>query len=136
MGFQLIRVVKNIAGKPRYMVTITGIIFAWCVGLIFMPRNKDNVTNSKLEGIWISNNGKEHKTMQIMSSGYFYFDDKIENGKVVQYRGVITEPMDQNLILKSFNGDTLIYHKIELVNKNELLLKSKKDLTTLNFSKQ
>ncbi len=132
--------IKNTAGKERYVLTITGtivvIIIAWIIGLIFMPKNKAEKANKKLEGIWNSKTDSGFTRMEIKSSGYFYFDEVQKNVKSIQHKGVITKTINDTFTLKAFYNDTLLYHKILTLNKHALMLKSLKDSSLLNFRKE
>lgn len=132
--------IKNTAGKERYVLTISGtilvIIIAWILGLIFIPKNKLDNTNKKLEGIWYSTTDSGFIKIEIKSSGYFYFDEVQKNVKSVQHKGVIIETMKDTFTLIAFYNDSLLYHKIVALNNKTLILKSIKDSSQLNFEKE
>jgi hypothetical protein len=136
----MIKIGKNAAGKERFMLTITGtiivLIIAWVAGKIFIPKNNTEVVNSKMEGVWFSTTDSGFKRFQIKSSGYFYFDDVQKNRKLLEYKGVITETIKDTLTLIAFNNDTLLYHKVIVLDKRGFQLKSIKDSTIINFKKE
>lgn len=136
----MIKIGKNAAGKDRFMLTITGtiivLIIAWGLGKIFMPKNNAEVVNSKMEGVWFSTTDSGFKRLQIKSSGYFYFDDVAKSGQSFFHRGVITDEIKDTVVLKSFNNDTLLYHKIIAIDKQHLKLKSTKDSSLISFKKE
>jgi hypothetical protein len=128
----MIKIGKNAAGKERFMLTITGtiivLIIAWVAGKIFIPKNNTEVVNSTTDSGF--------KRFQIKSSGYFYFDDVQKNRKLLEYKGVITETIKDTLALIAFNNDTLLYHKVIVLDKRGFQLKSIKDSTIINFKKE
>ncbi|NOT92038.1 hypothetical protein [Ferruginibacter sp.] len=135
----MITIGKNVAGKERFMLTITGtiivLIIAWVAGKIFMPKNNAEVINSKMEGIWITKTDSSFKKLEIKSSGYFYFSDVSQSGKSFVHKGAITDEIKDTVVLISFNDDTLLYHKIIALDKQGCKLKSIKDSAVINFKK-
>ncbi len=131
---------KNIAGKERFMLTITGtiivLISAWVVGKIFMPKNNSEFVNSKMKGIWISKTDSGFKKLEIKSSGYFYFSDVLQSGKSFVHRGVFADEIKDTVVLISLNNDTLLYHKMIALEKQGFKLKSLKDSQEINFKKE
>jgi hypothetical protein len=129
---------KNIAGKDRFMITLTGTIVltivAWGIGKIFMPKTFSN-KKQKLEGVWFCKNDSGYKRMEIKSNGYFYFDIIINKEKVKTYKGFLTEQTIDTLAALSFNNDTLLFHKIVAINKKKIVLKNLLDSSIINFTK-
>ena len=135
----MIKIGKNAAGKDRFMLTIMGtiivLIVAWVVGKIFMPKNNAENIGSKIEGTWFTATDSGFKKLEIKSSGYFYFNEVLENGKSIMHKGVITDKIDDSLLLVSFSNDTLFCHKILTMDKREFTLKNKKDSAAIIFKK-
>ncbi len=132
--------IKNTAGRERYVLTIVGSIIvlfvAWVLGIIFMPKNNAEKRNEKLEAVWYSTTDSGFKRLEIKRSGYFYFDDVQKNRKSFNYKGVITETIKDTFTLIAFYNDTILYHKIVMLNKKNFKLTSIKDSTILNFVKE
>ncbi len=132
--------IKNTAGRERYVLTIASSIIvlfvAWVLGMIFMPKNNAEKRNKKLEAVWYSTTDSGFKRLEIKRSGYFYFDDVQKNRKSFNYKGVITEIIEDTFTLIAFYNDTIFYHKIVALNKNGFQLKSIKDSSILNFVKE
>ena len=133
---------KDIAGKERLMLTITGsiivIVVAWITGTLFMPkRDADKEMNNKT-GMWIHKSDSGFTRMEIKESGYFYYDQVLHKGKSKFYKGVITTEGPQfynRLLLISFNADTLLDHRILESDEHHLKLKSIKDNSEIVFTK-
>ncbi|MEQ1553650.1 MAG: hypothetical protein ABL929_05700 [Ferruginibacter sp.] len=134
----MIYIGKNIAGKDRFMITITGsiiiLLIAWLVGKKFMPKTFANKKH-KLEGIWFSKSDTGFVRMDIRSSGYFYFDIVANKEKTHTYKGVLNKQKSDTLEAISFSNDTLLYHKIIEQNNNNLKLKSLQDSSIISFTK-
>ncbi len=132
--------IKNTAGRERYVLTIAGsiivLLVAWVLGIFFMPQNKTEKQNKKLEGVWYSTTDSGFKRLQIKRGGYFYFDDVQKNRKSLNYKGVITETIMDTFTLIAFYNDTILNHKIAALNKKGFQLKSIKDSTILHFVKE
>jgi hypothetical protein len=129
---------KNVAGKDRFMITLTGTIvltiIAWTIGKIIMPKSFSNKKHT-LEGVWFCKNDSGFKRMEIKSNGYFYFDVVTNNDKTKTYRGVLTEQTTDTLAAISFNNDTLLFHKIVEINNKNLELKNLMNTSFINFTK-
>jgi hypothetical protein len=129
---------KNIAGKDRFMITLTGTIVltlvAWGIGKIFMPKTFSNKKH-KMEGVWFCKNSSGFKRMEIKSNGYFYFDIVMNKEKTNTYKGVLNDLTTDTLTAISFNNDTLLFHKIVAMNNKKLVLKSILDSSIINFTK-
>lgn len=129
---------KNIAGKNRFMITITGsiivLLLAWLVGKIFMPKTFSKKKH-KMEGIWFCKYDTGFKRMEIKSSGYFYFDIVVNKGITKSYKGFLTEQISDTIKAISFNNDTLLFHRIVEMNNKNLALKNLQDSSIINFNK-
>jgi hypothetical protein len=133
---------KNIAGKERLMLTITGTIIvlvaAWILGTLFMPKSSDGEDMNGKVGIWINKNDSGFTRMEIKESGYFYYDQVLHKGKSKFYKGVITSEgplFDHRLLLIPFNADTLLNHTILELAEHQFKLKSIKDNSVIVFTK-
>jgi hypothetical protein len=129
---------KNLAGKNRFMITLTGTIvltlIAWGIGKIFMPKIFSN-KNHKLEGVWFCKNDSGFKRIEIKSNGYFYFDIVTKKEKTKTYKGVLTEQTTDTLAAISFKNDTLLFDKIVAMSNKKLVLKNLLDSSIINFTK-
>ncbi len=133
---------KNSAGKERLMLTITGTVIviavAWITGTLIMPKNRyGNGMNDKA-GIWIHKSDSGFIRMEIKESGYFYYNEVLDNGRSALYKGVIDEKNTRRtdtLELHSFNADTLLNHTILELDKHRLKLKGIKDNSVMLFTK-
>lgn len=123
-------------GKWGVYFTIPGVILAWFIGVLFMPKTTEDKVSSKMEGTWFSTTDSGFKKLEIKNSGYFYFNDVSNNSISFFYKGVITETIKDTLALIAFNNDTLLYHKIIELDKKGVQLKSIKDSAIINFKKE
>ena len=138
MAFQLIKVGKNAAGKERFMLTITGLIVvvitAWILGMVFMPRTSVSKKN-RFTGIWKAHTTIGKTILQVKENGYFYVDLIPINGNAKQYKGMINDTKTDTLELISFKNDSLLFHKIIVLDNKTMTLKSLKDVSILIFKK-
>jgi hypothetical protein len=133
---------KNIAGKERLMLTITGtiivLVVAWITGLLFMPKSGYGTGMNNKAGVWINKSDSGFIRMEIKESGYFYYDQVLHKGKSKFHKGVITTEgplFDHRLLLIPFNADTLLNHIILELDEHQFKLKSIKDNSVIVFTK-
>ena len=133
---------KNSAGKERLMLTITGtiivIVVAWITGTLFMPKRASGNGMNDKAGIWIHKSDSGFTRMEIKESGYFYYNEVLNNGRSAFYKGVIDEKntsRTDTLELIAFNADTLLNHKILELNEHHFKLKSIKNNSVMLFTK-
>ncbi len=131
----MIKSIKNIAGKQRWIITIPGLIIIWFIGAILMPKACNKNDKIKTVGVWYNKNDSGFIRMEIKESGYFYYDIVLKNVKSHQYKGVIYNDQNKDSIfLKSFNGDTLLFGKIVVVDKHTLIVRNKNTNVDIKFS--
>lgn len=133
---------KNSAGKERLMLTITGTVIviavAWITGTLFMPKNSNGNGMNGKAGIWIHKSDSGFTRMEIKESGYFYYNEVLNNGRSALYKGVIYEKNSRSadtFEIRSFNADTLLNHTILELDKHHFKLKSIKDNSVIVFTK-
>lgn len=133
---------KNSAGQERLMLTITGTVIviavAWITGTLFMPKRASGNGMNDKAGVWINKNDSGFIRMEIKESGYFYYNEVLNNGRSAFYKGVIDEKNTRRtdtLELIAFNADTLLNHKILELNEHHFKLKNIKDNSVMVFTK-
>ena len=124
------------------MLTITGsiilLVVAWITGALFMPKNGSGNGMNDKAGVWINKNDSGFIRMEIKESGYFYYNEVLNNGRSALYKGVIDEKNSRSadtFEIRSFNADTLLNHTILELDKHRFKLKSIKNNSVMLFTK-
>lgn len=133
---------KNSAGQERLMLTITGsiivLVVAWITGTLFMPKSGSGNGMNHKDGIWINKSDSGFTRMEIKESGYFYYNEVLNNGSSVLHKGVVDEKKSRRsdtFEIHSFNADTLLNHTILELDRHHFKLKSIKDNSVIVFTK-
>lgn len=134
----MIKTITNIGGKQRWIITIPGLIIIWFIAAILMPKTCNKKDKIKTEGVWYNKYDSGFTKMEIKSTGYFYYDVFPTQGKSIQYKGMMDTGKEKGdtLLLVSFNADTLLFAKIESVNKNTLAVKNINNNSITTYQKQ
>lgn len=88
-----------------------------------------------MTGVWYNKTNTGFSRLQVKDNGYFYFDIVPNNGKPVQYKGLLDANIKDTLPIISFNNDTLLLHRITAMNKQRFTVSSLQDSSTIIFTK-
>jgi hypothetical protein len=134
----MFKVIENIAGKQRWIITIPGLVIIWLMAALLMPKSCSKKSAIKTIGVWFSSTDTGYVRMEIKSSGYFYFNQVAKRGKAFEYKGIfdIAKEKNDTILLVSFNADTILFATITSLSNNSLLVKSIYNNSFITFKKQ